>query len=311
MTNNTRYEEIVVCLYDGEYHLGVGALINSLAKFKFKGLVNIGYRGGNLPAWVSQLKPISDSYFNVTEEIAIHFKVVDTKMHLGYFKPFFIRDTFETFPTVKKVYYFDVDILIHAPWDMFSNWLQNGICLCLDSSFHFLHHTHPWRKHWRALANRDESLQNNTDQYFNSGFIGIENGNAEIIDRWINITNNFINNDGDVKRFVKNLHIPVRGDQDLLNAAITVSADIDCNIMGKEAMGFSLPPTLMLHAIGERKPWNSSFFIHLLSYGNKPSMSDKLFLTFCKYPIRVFSPFDYALKKIDLLIACFFGRFLS
>lgn len=307
----TRYEEIVVCLYDGEYHLGLGALINSLAKFKFKGLINVGYRGGGLPAWVNQLKPIGDDYYNVTNDIVVHFKAVTPQMHLGYFKPFFIKDTFDNHPTAKKIYYFDVDILIQAPWALFSNWLEDGICLCLDCSFHYLHHTHPWRKNWRALANADEGLQNNTDQYFNSGFIGIEKSNTEIINRWIDITNNFINSGGEVNNFVSNPHIPVRGDQDLLNAAITVSADISINVMGKEAMGFTLPATLMLHAIGERKPWNSSYFLHLLNYGNKASMSDKLFLSFSTYPIRIFPHFYYVLKKTDLLAARFFGRILG
>ena len=311
MTPETDFDEVVICLFDGEYHLGVAALTNSLVKYQFKGLINVGYRGGVLPLWVKQLQPLSDNYFRISDDVTIHFKQVLSNMHLGYFKPFFIKETFDDYPAAKKFYYFDADIIVQAPWMLYFNWVGNGVCLCLDSAFHFIHHNHPWRKDWRALVKGRDHLLNPTFQYFNSGFLGIDRNNIILIDRWIDITNQFIKKNGQINYFIKDSHSSVRGDQDLLNAVITTSSDIEINVMGKEAMGFSLPATLMLHAIGERKPWNSSFIVHLLKYGNKPSTTDKAFLSICKYPINIFSVFRYSYKKIDLLSACVLGRFLG
>jgi len=96
-----------------------------------------------------------------------------------------------------------------------------------------------------------------------------------------------------------------------LNAAITISPGLEMSIIGKDAMGFTNPPTMMLHAIGETKPWRNSFFIQLIKIGRKPGLADKAFFFNCKYPICIFSDFKYNLKKFDLRVASFFGRFLG
>ena len=104
MYNEVNYDEIIVCLFDGDYHIGLAALINSLNKFGFKGLVNAAYRR-DMPPWINQLKPIGDNYFYLTNDITIHFKQVDTDMHLGYYKPHFIKETFNDHPSTNKIHY--------------------------------------------------------------------------------------------------------------------------------------------------------------------------------------------------------------
>src|ERR1700712_944310 len=90
---NIANKEIVVCLFDGDYHLGFAALVNSLVKADFNGLIHAGYRG-DLPTWVNQLKLVASNLYQITNEITIQFSQVDTDMHLGYYKPFFIKETF-------------------------------------------------------------------------------------------------------------------------------------------------------------------------------------------------------------------------
>ncbi|MBC7890465.1 MAG: hypothetical protein H7Z13_21540 [Ferruginibacter sp.] len=310
MTDKIDYTEVVVCLCDGEYHNGVAALANSLAKSEFKGLIHVGYRG-RLPPWVRQLEAISEKSFYVTKEIVLHFKRVDIDMHLGYYKPFFIKETFDIYSNTQKIYYFDADIITSAPWVLFSNWLEKGVCLCLDSAFHFLHHNHPWRKDWRRLAAADELVVNNTNHYFNSGFIGLERESILLIDRWIFVTKKYIEKGGNIDSFSKDAFSSFKGDQDLLNAAITISPEIDISIMGKEGMGFTHPATVMMHAIGHVKPWNNKFLIHLIISGRKPNIPEQTFFSYCKYPICIFSPFLYNIKKLDLVSASFLGRFLG
>ena len=303
------HQEIIVCLFDGSYNLGAAALINSIVKSEFKGLIHIGYRGA-LPAWANRLESSGENQFYVTRDVVIHFKQVDTLMHLGYYKPYFIKEAFDIYKDADKIYYFDVDVTVKAPWIVFSNWLENGSCLCLDNSFHFLHYSHPWRKQWKLLAPEYEKDFNAINYYFNSGFLGIERQSIALIDRWIYFTEKYIEIGGDVTRFVKEKYNYLKGDQDLLNAAITTS-NVEVSIIGKEGMGFTLPATVMAHAIGEEKPWDNWFLKQLIKTGHKPNLADKAFFSNCKYPIQIFYSFIYKIKKFDMFTASFFGRILG
>lgn len=310
MISTMDYNETVVCVFDKDFDMGFGALCNSLVKSGFKGLINAGYRGA-LPSWISQVKKIDEENYFLNDDIVIHLTMVDTDMHLGYYKPYFIKQTFDNYPSTKKLFYFDVDIVVKAPWHIFSNWLEEGACVCLDSAFHYVHHNHPWRKDWRRALNLDEALHNNTNQYFNSGFLGVERSSIVLIDRWILFTEKYIEMGGNKYAFVKEVSSSFKGDQDLLNAAITNSADIEFSVMGTEAMGFTLPATVMLHAIGVRKPWNKRYISHLIKIGQPPNMAEKAFFSFSQYPISLFSTATYKMKRLEIRLASMMGRFLS
>jgi len=310
MAKDYFYEEIIVCLFDHDYHLGFAALANSLVAADFKGLINVAYRN-TIPEWVSQLKPKEKDAFYLTDNIVIQFRKVATDMHLGYYKPYFIKQTFENYPAAKKVFYFDVDIIVKAPWVNYSDWLDNGVCLCLDSNFHFLHCTHPWRRAWKKLANPDEEHINNAPHYFNSGFLGIDINGLKLLDRWIDFTENYRKAGGEITYFTYDPFVSIRGDQDLLNAAVTFSADININILGKEGMGFARPATFMEHATGKEKPWRKSFLKHLFKSGFSPNPAEQSFFSFCQHPIRIFPAHIYHFKRLELLVASLFGRLLS
>ena len=310
MINNKVFDEIVVCLFDGEYHLGFAAFANSIAKANFKGLIHVGYRQ-TLPVWVSQLEKLDGNYFLLTKEIYIQFQWINPDMHFGYFKPYFLRQTFDTFKTCQKFYYFDVDILVIAPWHLFSTWLDKGICVCLDVSFPIVHHNHPWRKEWKRLMPEIQKSSCSIDYYFNSGFLGIERESFHLIDKWICFTKKYAETGGNIHHFEKDAYRSFKGDQDLLNAAITVSPEVEISVWGLEGMGFNSPATIMLHAIDETKPWNKKFVKFLFQYGQKPSRVEKMFFDYCKYPINVFSRNKLSLRRLDLKIASFFGRLIG
>jgi hypothetical protein len=304
------FDEIVVCLFDGDYDLGTAVLVNSLVKSKFKGLIYIGYRGV-LPEWVEQLNYLGESLYRVNADITLCFKQIEPGMHLGYYKPYFLKEAFDRFSSTNKIFYFDADIVVKASWKIFSNWLDKGICLCLDNSFHFLHYSHPWRKQWRQLAPTHTADFNDLNYYFNSGFIGIERGSIAVLDRWIYYTEKYIEIGGNIDRFVKDEYTHLKGDQDLLNAAITISPEVEISIIGREGMGFTSPSAIMDHAVGEVKPWNSRFFRQLVKFGRKPSFAEKSFFSHCEFPIAVFPGYKFQIKKIDLFVASFFGRIIG
>lgn len=297
--------EAVVTLYEGHYHFGVAALTNSLIKSGFTGLICIGYKG-ELPKWVNQFKKLHNSTFCYNDNITIKFILVDSYMHFGYYKPQFLKDMLCQFPSIQKIYYFDPDIVINAPWPFLSSWVDIGIALCLDSNFPFIHHNHPWRKEWLALS--DSRLINDCDYYINSGFIGISRSDIILLDRWIDITFRYKDKGGNVTKFEKDAHRAFKGDQDLLNAAIMVSPDLKFSVIGQEGMGFTQPAYLMSHAISAVKPWNKNYFLSLFKYGSTPNIADKDYLKFSNSPIKMYDYYTFMAKRFNIKLASIFGR---
>src|SRR5215471_19273144 len=83
-------EDVVFALFDGDYDLGFGALVNSLFKYGFRGLVYAGYRGG-LPAWAGSAGETAGFHqYDVGDSCAIRFVKVEFAGHLTNHKPAFM-----------------------------------------------------------------------------------------------------------------------------------------------------------------------------------------------------------------------------
>jgi len=303
-------KEVVVTLYENHYHFGVAALINSLSSNNFDGLVLVGYRG-DLPSWVAGLgKADAESCYQVGT-LKVKFEPLSTQMHFGYYKPVYMNEVFNTYPSVEQVYYFDPDIVINAPWRFFRDWANTGISLCMDLSFPFVHVNHPWRNDWRKLSGMEERYFNPVEYYVNSGFIGIKKDDRVLLERWISLTDKYKQENGDLSQFEKDGTRSFKGDQDLLNAAITVSSDLIFSIIGQEGMGFSQPAYLMTHAIDAVKPWKKKFVKQLLLKGKKPNLFEKNYFKYCNAPISVYSKNEMSFKKLDLKLSAALGRFIG
>lgn len=303
--NSENVKSIVVTLFEKHYHFGVASLINSLSHAGFNGLVKVGYRG-DLPPWVNQLEEIRTGEYVINKDILLSFEHLDTTMHFGYYKPYFLKETLEAYPEATYIYYFDPDIVVNAPWSFYSSWVDMGISLCLDNSFSFVHHNHPWRNEWRKLSN--SSLHHDVDYYVNSGFIGLSRNQSTILDRWIDLTIKYQDIGGDIYQFEKCGDRAFKGDQDLLNAVITVSPDLTFSVIGLEGMGFTQPAYLMSHAVSEIKPWKKNFVNFLFSNGKGPDFSEKDYLKFANSPISVYSSKEYKFKRMNMKAASILGR---
>lgn len=297
---------IVVTLYEGRYHYGVAGFINSLKAAGFKGLVRVGYKG-SLPPWISQLKNLGDDLFELDDDITINFHLLNPGMHLGYYKPSFIKDTFDRYSNAQRVYYFDPDIVVVAPWEFYSNWVDCGIALCLDNCFAFTHYNHPWRDDWKKLV--PGSAENHIDYYVNSGFVGLNRRDIALAERWILYTQKYKEKGGDLSQFEKEGHRAFKGDQDLLNAVLTTSPDLQYSVVGREGMGFTFPADIMVHAVGGNKPWSTNFISHVVVKGVRPDIGARAFWKFYDYPIRPYSGGTLVRKKLALKIASIIGRF--
>ena len=296
--------DIIVTLYEGNYQYGVGALINSIVNSNFKGKIYIGYRG-NLPLWVNQLEKL-DNCYKVDNNVYLTFVILDVSILFRYYKPSFMKKIIEEYPGINNIYYFDPDIVINAPWTFISSWTNIGVSVCLDNCYPFVHQNHPWRKEWQKLANDTTKCELN--YYVNAGFIGINSSSFRLLDRWISITENYKAKGGDLTKFKRDGFRAIKGDQDLLNAAMTISSDINFSIIGTEGMGFTYPTYLMAHAVEIVKPWNNKFIKQVIFFGLKPSAAAKYFFKYCEYPINVFTNYQLLIKKMDIKIASIIGR---
>ena len=301
--------EIITTLYEGHYDYGVASLANSLASSGFSGLLLVGYRG-SLPFWLNQTKKLDDLNYMLNEHIRITFVKVESALHFGYYKPEFLKEALNRYPDCTGVYYFDPDIVVNAPWYFYTGWIGLGVSLCLDNAFPFVHPNHPWRAEWRELAGINAGEKSNLSHYVNSGFIGLSRKDALILDKWIDLTKAYQLRGGDVSQFEKDGHRSFKGDQDLLNAALTVTPEIELSIIGTEGMGFTLPAYLMTHAVYDVKPWRKNFLKTLLVRGHKPNIGDMDFLRYCQHPISLFSNTQMRLKKLNYKMASILSRLL-
>src|SRR5271155_5094700 len=82
------FGETICTLFDGDFHFGLAAMVNSLVRGGYKGTVWAGYRGP-VPPWVNQLNRVDNSAhtYLVGDRIRLGFLPVDTDIHLSLYKP--------------------------------------------------------------------------------------------------------------------------------------------------------------------------------------------------------------------------------
>lgn len=304
----------VCTLFEGAYHHGVGALVNSLERHGYQGLVWAGYKG-SLPPWTGMSRQ-TDLFveMQVSENLAIRFIQLDTDKHLTWFKPDLMLLLFEKFCIdADSLFYFDPDIVIDAHWSVFEAWGRNALALCADRR-HCFPSTHPVRKKWQQYYG-SLGLELNVEQsvYVNAGFLGVPRDQQEFLRQWKCIQDPVARSDcgymAEWKRHGKlapDLSKEVASaiplfplhDQDCLNAALEVT-DAPTALVGPDAMGFRPGFPLMYHAVGKWKPWSSG----IVWKGGRLLRATNEFLRYCDRPIKVYSRRELFLKRLQASFA--------
>lgn len=291
----------ICTLFEGQYHLGVGALINSLHAADFTGRVICGYRGEE-PAWAETARGLDDG-------IEVRFVRVSASVHFTHHKPAFLRDCWQAHcRDADQLYYFDPDIVVKAPWTVIGRWAGDGIAICEDVNF-YLPARHPYRLAWGDfLQAHGFAAARPLDRYYNAGFVGLPRAHASLLDIWARIIDCAAAELGDLSRIKFDsphsvLHTP---DQDALNMALMAS-DFPINSAGPEAMDFTTGGHLLSHAIGNRKPWRGRFLSDALR-GRPPTSAQKSFFNFTEAPIRLFPAARLARLRLSLRSGAFLGR---
>jgi hypothetical protein len=299
----------VCTLFEGDYHLGLGALANSLYASGFRGTIYAGYRG-DLPPWVAGARQNNGfSEFKAAEGLCIRFIPVNTKVHLTNYKPDFMLQLWEKYcPEAEQLFYFDPDIVVRFPWAFFKEWSSDSVALCEDVNSP-MPGNHPKRNAWRRLLIiRGHKLENKVGTYVNGGFVALPKTLKDFLVLWSRI----ISQIGEAGVHLDALKTAEdyrfwNNDQDALNIAVMETA-CPTSFAGKDGMGFVASNSFMLHALGPDKPWRVDLFRQFLS-GKRPSSVQREYWDHVASPIEVFPPRKVKNKQMSIKLAAFGSRF--
>jgi hypothetical protein len=289
-------------LFEGHYHLGAAALINSLHRSGFAGTVVCGYRG-SLPFW--HATPAA-----VLAPIRIIWSEIKTSVHFTNYKPVFMLECLSHHtPDAERIYYSDPDIVVKAPWSIFTRWALDGVALCEDLNAS-LPARHPYRLAWLDfLGSRGFCPTRSLDRYYNAGFLGLPKQHVALLSVWTDLLSAAKQHLGALDRLKagKPHDLFHTTDQDALNMALLLG-DWPLNTTGPEGMDFIPGGSLLSHAAGGIKPWRRGF-VRAALQGRPPGPAQKRFYDHVEGPIRVFPPAELRSRRRELAIAALIGRF--
>ena len=305
-------QSAICTLFEGHYHFGLGALVNSLYGNGFRGVIWAGYRGV-LPLWAKPLKQCENfQEFNVAEGCAIRFVPMTTKVHLTNYKPNFMLEMWEKYcPGAEALFYFDPDIVIKCRWSFFEEWVGYGVALCEEIVNFKMPADHPIRMAWRPYASHcGLECTRSVNQYFNGGFIGIYREYISALTVWKRLQDGL----EEIGVDTAGLQVGDRtqpffaSDQDALNLATMITKH-PLSTIGPEGMDFVPGGFTMSHATGSPKPWRERMLIEALR-GKGPSLAEKGYWQNVASPIRLYTTRELFWKRLDLRCGSAIGRFI-
>lgn len=304
-------EDAVFALFDGDYHLGLGALVNSLYGHGFRGIVYAGYRGA-LPPWArTAAADGKDAMFEVAPGCAICFVRIEFGGHLTNYKPSFMLSMLERYcADAKRLFYFDVDIVIKCSWSFLQHWAECGIAVCQDVIEPRMAANHPIRKYWHDIAARVGLDCRPIDGYFNGGFVAFGAAHANpLLKDWQNVLAYFESSGTSLANFhLGDRTSPVMAmDQDALNIVLMASS-VPLSPMENAAMDVTPGGYVMAHALSRAKPWRRRYLWDAM-LGFPPDSANKLYWQNVRHPIELVSAWRERRARVSLALAAALGRF--
>ena len=301
----------ICTLFEGDYHIGVAALVNSLASARYQGTIWAGYRG-MLPPWLTQfqrLHAVRHEYL-IGNGIRVVFLPLETKTHFTNYKPDFMLDLLANHASgCNYLWYLDPDVFLRCDWSFFAKWQRYGIALCEDVLYPTLPENNLLRQQWVEIA-RDMGLDapRALIQHFNGGLVGVPANYVSFLHLWKRVLDRAAAMGYDLTGFLPGTRaMPLHAtDQDALNIA-AMYTEHPLSTLGPEAMGFIEGGFAMYHAIVQ-KPWRGSILRRALA-GEPPSNAIKLFFRHVSSPIRAYSTTMLYRKRLECRVAGLVGRF--
>ena len=312
---------MVICtLFEGHFHYGVAALVNSLFKNGFNGDVFIGYRG-DVPSWALNAKSnetfnwAGAKTFSVTPDLNCHFLPIETTIHFTNYKAQFILNIREHCiidPALSGIFYFDPDITNKCNWKFYEQWISYGVALVHEIDGNDMSPLHPKRNQWIAVSKQlGYDVKNKLNSQINGGFIGITADRFGFLQMWNDLIKHAVLNFNfdmtKLRQSTDRSNLFTASDQDLLNLTAMCTPET-ISEFGPEGMDFLNGGWLMSHAVGSPKPWKKNFFIAALK-GKPPSLAEKAYWLNVNGVIKCYHPIEIKFKRFSILVASFIGRF--
>jgi hypothetical protein len=301
----------ICTLFEGDYHFGLAAFLNSLVHAGYVGTVWAGYRGA-LPPWLDQLQPTNgaENEYLIAGKVRLVFLTPATAIHLTNFKPEFMLSLLAgPARACDYLWYFDPDIFLRVPWQFFAKWQRCGIALCEEIVDNSLPEDAPLRHEWIEIASTI-GLRNPRalNRYYNGGMVGVAPAQAGFLEVWRRLIERAGAAGCDLTTFMPgDRQMPFHAsDQDALNIAAMYS-EFPLSTLGPQGMGFVPGDVKMFHTVGQ-KPWRGSFLQRALA-GVPPSNAMKFFLSQVSSPIRPYSSLGLRTRKLSCSISALVGRF--
>jgi hypothetical protein len=318
-------EKTIVCsVFEGHYHKGVAALVNSLYAAGYEGTVWLGYKGA-LPPWaVIAATENGVDVMHVRENLTLRFIKFPPTAFLPYCKPDFMLELLEKYaPKAEHIFYLDCDIVVKCDFSYFEEWVTYGITLCEDVNSP-LPVSHPLRHQWaQHFKKHNIEVRRNNSQYVNGGFIGLSRAAKGFLDTWRHIQNLVLEDMQRIKADLHASHKPdkmsglkdrtymfYRTDQDALNIAKDVTDETLSIVDGKE-MDFGGFGFIMSHAESKSKPWEKNWLAHVIKKGHRPGATDRIFMNHTQNPINIYASSERMLRKMHLKLAVAIARIIA
>ena len=310
----------ICTLVEGDYHLGLGALANSLYLHGFRGTIWAGFRG-SLPPWaVGVVAHDGWQEFAAAPDLAIRFVPLTTPAHLTNYKPQFMLDLWSRFaPEDEQLFYFDPDIVAKCRWSFFAEWAGYGVALVEDVNSP-MPESHPRKAAWKScLQKRGITLRRETSLYVNGGFVGLRRSDIGFLRQWQGAMDLVAQEIGGLEHSMfsfaqgrPELESPSspfsKTDQDALNIALMTATE-PLSIMGSEGMDFKPGGWTMAHALGPEKPWRKHYIRDAFK-GASPSSADREFWRHARAPIAFLPSGITTRRQRALLVATVLSRFI-
>jgi hypothetical protein len=286
---------LICTLFEGDYHLGVAGLVNSLVQSGYRGQILAGFRG-ELPEWAKDSMRFDHGrahkrwkFTTGDSGCEVVFLQVETKAHFTNYKPHFMLQLLaeESSSSVERIFYFDPDIVVQARWAFLEEWADSGVALAEDVNSP-LPENHPRRVAWRKkFARGGWNMAYRQPAYVNGGFLGLRKEYShflntwrqlqDLVSVWVGGADRAKIGGGNVLDDQTSPNDPFSStDQDALNASLELCPELPLSIIGQEAMGFKPGGYIMHHALGAWKPWRRRYIKEALG-GRPPATADKMF----------------------------------
>ena len=300
----------VCTLFEGHYHLGVGALANSLHAAGYRGTLWAGYRGV-LPPWAGSGNHSKSAIhrLEIAEGFTIAFVPLETSMHFTYFKPYFLDQVLDDLdPDCDAAIYIDPDIVVKSPWHLLERWPRDGLALVHDVHS-LMPPRHPMRLAWQDfLSERGMIADKPRDRYYSGGFVGIARSQRQLLTAWKKVIG-FVQAEigAESIKHGEAGSLFHSADQDALNMAL-MTCNAPVNAAHSEAMDFATGGYLLSHSIGSPKPWQGGF-LRVALRGITPTLAGKEYFNHCEQPIPLFTSSELSRLRLSMKAAALIGRF--